>query len=635
MAARRDTRRVQASLLIALVGAATVCVPMMAWITLHNFAFFDDEGYYLLALAGIAHHHPLYVQIYGTYGPAYYLLYLAAFWLLHLPFTPDAARLLTVVLWATCCLLSGLLVWRACRSIALAFGAVLVSYGWLVGVGTSGELYAAFLIIPLQLGLAMTLPGALAHRRRSALVICGALIGTILLIKVNVGIFTLVAVGVVAAGTGIGGLTIPRWLRWTTWALALAIPFALVIALVHHSWVQEYLAGCEAAVGALLISTRATSRLPTSGLSASSPFAWLAAGGLGASLWYVVAVAHAGTPVATILNSTFVVPLSQTHAFVAPIPIDGLEAATMAIVALYSSVLVWRCQIGGSSRTPRLLTILGITKIAAGAAIILWGITGDFSLGPAFGAAWMAVAGFSSQPDSLHPRRQELIWLVAAFGVFQQLQMYPVAGIQVASGTLWLGLAGLIMVDDGLRLLATRGIRAEGSTRQTGVHGLGIYRTLAAAIVVATLASQAAITLATSPTDTVSLGLRGSSWIYLTRPQVRVLQSVTRYLQRECSTFISVPGIDSLYTWAGEQPPLGLLVDDWLYLVSVREQEAVLRNLQYRPRVCAVINPGVIRFWQHGTPLPPEPILSALARDFVRVRTYGGFEILRRRMTAG
>ncbi|MGA8208391.1 MAG: hypothetical protein WB867_10275 [Candidatus Dormiibacterota bacterium] len=635
MAARRDTRRVQARLLIALVGASIVCVPMMAWIVLHNFAFFDDEGYYLLTLAGIAHHHSLYTQIYGTYGPAYYVLYLAAFWLLHLPFTPDAARLMTVVLWATCCLLSGLLVWRACGSIALAFGAVFVSYRWLVGVGTTGELYAAFLIIPLQLVLAMTLPGALAHRQRSALMICGALIGSILLIKVNVGIFTLVAVGVVAAGTGIGGLTIPRWLRWTTWALALAIPFALVLALVHHSWVQEYLAGSEAAVGALLISTRAGGRLPTSGLSMSSSFTWLAGGALGASLWYVLAVAHAGTSVATILNSTFVVPLSQTHAFVAPIPIDGLEAATMAIVALYSSVLVWRCRIGGSGRTPRLLAILGITKVAAGAAIILWGITGDFSLGPAFGAACMAVAGFSSQPDGLHPRRQELIWLVAAFGVFQQLQMYPVAGVQVASGTLWFGLAGLIMADDGLRLLARRGIRVEGSTPQTGVPGLSIYRTLAAAIVVAILASQAAITLANSPTDTVSLGLRGSSWIYLARPQVKVLQSVTRYLQNECSTFISAPGFDSLYTWAGEQPPLGLLVDDWMYLISAREQEAVLRKLQYRPGVCGVVNPGLIRFWEHGTSLPSEPILNALAREFVRVRRYGGFEILRRRLTAG
>jgi hypothetical protein len=635
MSTTPTSRRFKLGLIIALAAALAASIPMMAWITLHHFAAFDDEGYYLLALQALAHHHALYTHVYGTYGPAYYLIFLAAFSGFHLPFSADAARLITVVFWAILCLLSGFVLWCTCRSIALAVAAVFVGYSWLVVIGTTGELYPALPFIPLQLGLVIAVPHAVARRNPTWLLACGVVIGTILMIKVNIGVFTLAGIGV-AIGAGIGGLRVPRWIWWTTCALAIAIPPVLLSALIRDPWVQEYLAGSEAAILALLVSARLTWRPDASGPSVFRTALYLTGGGLAACVGYVVAVAHAGTSAAAILRYTFIAPLNQTHAFIAPVPIDASATGAMILAALYVSMLVLRCHRAANDErsSKRLMVALALTKIAAGSVIILWGINGNFPLGPAFGAAWMGLAGFSNRADASSQSRRWVIWLVVTFGVFQQLQMYPVAGVQIGSGTIWFGLAGLIMVDDGLRILALSPSHVSGSGTLawvTRMRWAAIARVTAAVVVAATVGLQAQVTLAASAHDTVSLGLRGSSWIHLTPPDVQTLESVTDYLQLNCSTFISAPGVDSLYTWSGEREPLGLLVDDWMYSVSAAGQRAVIQTLRSQRRVCAVVNPALIQFWRRGRPLPFDPVLRYLSRDFVRVHKYGAFEILLRR----
>lgn len=632
MADRSESRRHTVGFLIALVCAVAATVPMMLWIAFHNFALFDDEGYYLLSLAALAQHHPLYTQVYGTYGPAYYELLLAAFWLFHLPFTPDATRLVTVIGWATASLLSGIALWRACRSIALSVAAVLICFVWLQPLGSGGELYATLLIVPLQLLLVIALPAAIERRSVPWLVGCGIVVGTILLIKVNIGVFTLAALGV-TIGAVFPETRFPRWLWWSTCAIALAIAPILMVALIRDPWVEKYLIGSEAALVALLIAARLSWRSETSSQRTRLVLLSLGAGGLAACLGLFAAVVHAGTVAAVALHSTFIAPLNQTHDLVLPVPVGFEGVGLMILIALGTSLLIWRChdRQGTEKWDKRYLLTLALTKLIGGGWIILWGINGNSSLGPAFDAAWMGLAGFSNQAHPLGSARRGLIWLIAAFGVFQQLQMYPVAGVQVASGTLWFMLAGLIMIDDGLRTLTAL---VPKSWRFGLVARLGwadVVRVGGAALVAATIASQVQVTLAASPTDTISLGLRGSSWMELPRPEVDGFRNLTHYLERNCSTFISAPGFDTLYTWTHEPPPLGLLVDDWMYGVSAAEQRTVVQKLQNQPRVCGVINRRILHFWQDGRPLPPSPVLDYLAHDYVRVREFEGFEVLLRK----
>ena len=605
----------------------------MLWITFHSFARFDDEGYYLLALSALAHHYPLYTKVYGTYGPANYVLFGAAFAVLHLPLTTDAGRFLTVALWAVAAGLSGMVVWRACRSAVLAIAGVAVGYGWLIPVGISGAVSPSCLIVPLQLVLVILLPGAVKGHRRTVLLVCGAIVGTILMVKVNVGIFTIAAIAVAIACTS-GHLRHRRGLWWTSVGLGLALPLALVVGLIRAPWVVEYLVGSEAAVLAFLAATRLTAASELQGLPLRQTLPWLAGGCLAAMAVYIIAIARGGTPVSDVLSYTFLVPIRQTHAFVVAVPIDGASAALMVLVASGATWLVWASQRSTRSGAweRRHLDAMASAKVLIGAAVIFWGVTSSFPFGPAFGAVFMGLAAFAPPADPIGGLRREVLWLVAAFGTFEQLQMYPVAGIQIAAGTVWFGLAGIIMIDDGLRRLGRRRCETNPPAKALRLpRPVRAARAAMTALVAAGLLFQFQEVRAASPADTTSLRLAGSSWIQLPRPEAQQYQNVVAYLRRNCTTFISAPGIDSLYAWSDEPAPLGLLVDDWMYLISARAQRAELHALATTPRLCAVLDPSLLRFWQHGTRLPPDPVLLRLSTAFVRTRDYGGIEILRRR----
>lgn len=618
-------------LLLSLVIAVTVVAPLMVWLTLHSFAGFDDEGYYLLALAALAHHHPLYSQVYGTYGPAYYLIFVAAYTVLHIPYTPDAARVITVVCWCVSCLLSGLVLWRASRSVLVAVAAALVCFEWLAPIGLTGELYPGLILIPLQLSLVLALPSAVLSGRRIPLMAVGAILGTVLLIKVNVGIFTVASVVVAMAAT-VGRPRFPAWLWRLTCTVALLMPPVLVLALIGTRSVQSYLALSEVAILALLITVGATRGNSSPGLSAARMLLAIGGSMAIAILVYVAALAHSGTGIATVFRFTINVPLQQTHAFTDPVQLGfGALVATIAVATL-STQLVWRRRASRSihPHSHRLRATLAITKIAVGLGIVFWGLVGAFPLGPVFGAAAMGLVGIWVGLERHSPQERSVIWLLAALGAFQQLQIYPVAGAQIASGTVWVGLAALVLVDDGIRILPRSALPAQHVTAAAHARWLATSRTALVLGMGCVVAIQSLDMLASSPRNAVSLDLRGSDWIYLPKPTALAYRHVTHYLQDSCSTFISAPGIDSLYTWTGQRPVLGILVDDWMYLVSAPQQRAIVRELEVRRHICAVVDPLLIEFWQHGTPLPPDPILHYLAGHYVVVRRFGGIYIMQR-----
>jgi hypothetical protein len=63
------------------------------------FHSYDDEGYWLLALARYFRPGPLDAGTYSHYGPFYYYVQQACFRLLGLPVTHDAGRLVTLLYW--------------------------------------------------------------------------------------------------------------------------------------------------------------------------------------------------------------------------------------------------------------------------------------------------------------------------------------------------------------------------------------------------------------------------------------------------------------------------------------------------------------------------------------------------------
>ncbi len=76
-----------------------------------QFQDYDDEGYLLVTVQQFLRGLPLYDQVYTQYGPAYYLWQQVLHTLLGIPVTHDATRVVTLVVWLTCAVLVGAIVW--------------------------------------------------------------------------------------------------------------------------------------------------------------------------------------------------------------------------------------------------------------------------------------------------------------------------------------------------------------------------------------------------------------------------------------------------------------------------------------------------------------------------------------------
>ena len=616
-----------------LFATSALLLPAMAWVNFHTYASFDDEGYDLLLLASLANHQQaLYSQLYAAYGPAYYVLFDLMFNILRLPFTADAARVVTVLLWALTCFLTGWLVWVYTRSYALAITAVVVSYMWVSTLGTS-VLYPGLLLISLQIALALAITQADRRHGRVALFTSGGLIASILLIKVNVGIFTIAALGV-SIGIGVGRVRVPTPLWYAICGLALAVPPALMVGLMGHAWVTEYLLASESGVASLLCVGGLFRPRRQGPKSPSSLALWITMGLCLVSLGYFGIVTQAGTPLRAILLGTFVNPVDQFHFLVVPIPLGPLRTAVTVLMSGGITLYTWNVRhlTNNAAQTPRCdrwRIGLALLKIGAGGTIVAFGLSGGLPWSPVVGVALMGLAACGTPTAGASGTARPLILVSASLGVFEQLQMYPVAGAQIAAGTFWIGIAALLMLYDGIVELQAR----------TDLHHrpeqlLDARRPFV--IAAATLAVTCFIvvatwsTLASTEGQWTSLQLPGSSAISLPPHEATTLQLVVAYLKHNCTTFISAPGLDSLYTWTREPVPPGLVDDDWMYVVPPSSQAHILNALQARLRVCGVENPAVMRIWRHGRPLPPSPILDYLRNDFVVVTRIGNFVLLRR-----
>jgi len=107
--AERRTNRAAVGLSAALLLCA------LAWLghrlVFSQFQDYDDEGYLLLTVQQFLRGLPLYDQVYTQYGPAYYLWQQVLHTVIGVPLTHDATRIVTIVVWLTCAVLVGAIVW--------------------------------------------------------------------------------------------------------------------------------------------------------------------------------------------------------------------------------------------------------------------------------------------------------------------------------------------------------------------------------------------------------------------------------------------------------------------------------------------------------------------------------------------
>ena len=614
---RRFMSTAVAGLLFALLTSATAYVGYLLMFTGVNPA--DDEGFMLESLRSFVGGQSLYDQIGLQYGPFYFETF-GALGKAGVSFDLDSGRLITLGVWLATALLAGIAVFSFTRNLGLGLAAQLTSF--VVGTGFIYEpMHPSGLATLLVVGIEATAMVAISRgSARRPFALMGALAGGILLTKINLGVFAVVAVGFACIVT-IQPLDRNRPLRWLGAAGLGVLPYLLMKSSLDLAWVQIY--AIAASFGGLALAV-ATARTGPDADRRGSDMAWLIAGGVAVTAVVLVAALATGSSPTGLLHGIVLDPLQQPNAFSQHLdfrPRAMALAIPWAVLGLGAASAWTAYRLRSGCPLP---AVEGAVR--GGAGIVIWaallGTVGiplvdlvvrlDNPFLLPLAAAWVIAAPRAGRDGYQGPGFVRVV--VAAIAIVEALQAYPVAGSQRLFAEVAMVPVGAIAIADGVAQLGLVRLRLQVAT---------------ALLFVAMAASwlPQAWHARTGYEAAVPLGLPGASRVRVPAAEASLLQDVTATLRENCDTYISIPGMDSFYIFAGLPPPSP--PTRWIWLIDdARLENAVVAASDHVTRLCVITDQQLIVFWTSGHPLPNGPIDQYVARGFVTTTKVGPYEIL-------
>ena len=122
------------------------------------------------------------------------------------------------------------------------------------------------------------------------------------------------------------------------------------------------------------------------------------------------------------------------------------------------------------------------------------------------------------------------------------------------------------------------------------------------------------------------IGLRGSRYVRTDADTTQMYRALTQYLETECDTFVTYPGVNSLYFWTGKRPPTHLNSTGWGQL-SHGQQEHILAALGEARRPMLVIAAPAVEGWSKYAPPQIRPLVRCVLEDCREVKRIGHFII--------
>jgi hypothetical protein len=319
-------------------------------------------------------------------------------------------------------------------------------------------------------------------------------------------------------------------------------------------------------------------------------------GGVAIALSSGVALAG-GTHPADLWNGLVVSAIRFPQLFTWPVNINPL-ADVWTVVSFVACIALLRA--------PH--PIPDMTRVGAGLFILLSVLllpSSVFLLG--LPLAWIAIVGRPDRPFSYHRL------LLPSLAVMESLQAYPVAGTQLSIAALLMVPVGAVVLNDGI----------------TGLRTRGAARVAPVAVLLATvvLALQAFIAGSQFAAGSPS-GLPGAESVRMPAQQAVQLRQLVAAIDRDCASFITYPGMNSLYVWTAQEPPTDLRYGVWWLTPNAADQQATVTQLGTRSRLCVVKNQSIIDFWAQGRPVPRQPVVDFIEQNFIDGGTYGDYQLL-------
>jgi len=587
---------------------------------------FEDEGYMLTVLHSFVNHGQMYDDVFGQYGPFYYDFWGGIFSVFGIPLTPDAGRVVVSIVWIVTSLGAGLAALRITKSILLGLATQMAVFSSL-SVLANEPMHPVGLIGLLLVGLLAA--AAFVGRRLSivAVAIVGGAVGALLLVKINVGAFALLALALVCVVV-YPVLAARRWLRPLVEAFFVVAPLLLMTSKFGEASVRHYAVHVAIAALAVVIALRALRPIPRS----NEELGWMIGGLLGVIFASCLALLGSGTSPGGLLYGVIRQPLRQTDSFRIPLELAG-RFWYLDALALAGAVAFYWLSRRRATISPGFLALASAISIGVGfeLALSVIGRTLPSDVNSLAGYqfaflafAWVGLLPLSGRDDS---DAMFVKLLLPPLAVLQALHAFPVAGSQTMLATFLLIPLGAVCVANGTRGLARVVI---GQEERRAFVTLGGLAAVALLVFLAGVTLRDPLRASRAAYDAeVPLGLPGEVQVRVPPETATADREVTAAINRNCGSFLTMPGMDYFYIWTQQEPPTGYNATAWMTLFDDAHQRRVIDDTRSIRGLCLLRNMGLAEGWSQG-PVPPGPLVSYLEDGFRPVTTVGPYELLRR-----
>ncbi len=530
--------------------------------------------------------------------------------------TTDAGRFIQLTIWVATSLALGLTAHRLTGRLSLGVTSLATAFLLLNGL-IAEPMHPGALIGALLAAMAAAIAFALPARPRPALATVGALAAALLLTKINVGAYVIVAIGfaTVMAGTSLVRHALLRWLAVAAFVLIGPVVMANKL---NTSWARSYALLAVLATLALVFVA-----LPRDGDAAVRDesvdwLMWLVGGFIGCAVVVLVILFALGTTPSALVHLILVVPTRQASFLTEPITLQpNVIWWSLAATGL---AWTWRQRMGaddGGNLSPSLAD--GLLRAVAGVAILLsLASESVFNIAPnaafAFGMpfAWVAALPIPAAIATSRVRLGRL--LIPALAILYCLLAYPVAGTQVVMGSILLVPCGAICVADGWAVLEGCGaVHAVGRvTARSALSAVAVALAVGTTFlyIIQPLAANHDQYRAQSPVD-----VGGVTRLHLPPSQSGPIDAVVGLVRSRCHSLLSLPGMWGFNIWTGLPTPTATVAAQpyWREL-SYAQQTSMLRAAESTPGLCVVRN--VTLEAQYGGVTLSSPIARYLVEAF-------------------
>lgn len=587
-----------------------------------GFTNWDDEGTMMMLVRQYLRGGRLYQEISTGYGPIYFFYNWLVRSISGTCVTHDNVRGTSIAVLFACALICAWMVFRFTKSVALASLVHVLAFQTLwffqQEPGHPQELCILLLLCLVGSGALI----AELHRRSIVMALVGAIPAALLLIKVNIGIFAILAVALTISQL-VPPITLLRIFKLAARVAALVLPLVLIKVHFDDPAARAYCLVVTASVAALFAGPLRS--LETFSLSIRD--CWIVAASFTATLAAVLLVQTVeGVSLYAVLSSLVLTQLKlnvNQRFWYVPVALSEIWFY-WALTAFVTAVLFSSKRLASQKSRADIFALLKLCIGAITLAIAFWeprrllGFTTPF--------CWLLVSRPTEDPERpvTFPRL-----LLSTVAILQTLYAYPIAGSQTYFLRVLLILVGAVLLGDSLHAKAVRDwiSRARPLAR---IVAFGVLACVASYYLL--VVCRARQVYESFP----SLSLPGAQRIHVEAKQAKEYQWLVRNLNRYCDTFVGFPGIPSLYLWTGKEPPGPLhespgplMIDNWLYGLSAEHQELIVKDFARFPNACVVHNQQLEEFWNKGNlDLAGLPLVNYIQSHFKTIAKMGGYEFM-------